>query len=162
MFTKFYNKMPFEIKFRKVWESGTPPVILKSGEIIEGPYDSLIQYAFLAPIPIDFSNVSSSIQNNNMEYTDNLILDVPNETKLQIYNEKENKLEEEKIEQPIEIDTSIEIGFDPKTVNWLTVKVDQLETACKKLNINIDSLSDKKPKEKKWELVRIIKRYYKI
>jgi hypothetical protein len=47
--------------------------------------------------------------------------------------------------------------FDPKTVNWPGVKVADLELAAKILGIKTDHLKETKPKEKKWQLVNLIK-----
>ena len=210
---RFYNKMDFPINLRKVWEPDAPAITLKAGGIIEGPYDTLSEFYFLAPLTSDFSMVDSMTQNEKMEYKDVIINEtapleryiIPNqnvlsdeykpyvytqsipdpeptlelppepikiEEKVEIkelinQNELETDIIQKEIPQIKEVKSEIveeinTVEFDPKSVNWLTVKVDQLERACKALNIDMTSLINKKPKEKKWELVKLIKNYYKI
>lgn len=180
MDAKFYNKMPFNIPLRKTWEAGAPKLLLKPGEVIVGPADILAQFQFLAQIPFDYSRVESMTQNSNFSFKDELLDEDVNKKRKPF--QKEDVVEVEKIEtvkmteqqqkmaektfkiveqteQPVVEDS---MDFDPKTVNWVSVKVEQLERACRFLKINTDFLNDKKPKEKKWELVKLVKAYYKI
>jgi len=192
---RFYNKMEFPVNLRKVWEKDSPAITLKTGEVIQGPYEILTQFPFLSPLMADFSMIDSMTQNNKMEYTDNKVeeIQIPEryripmdvkkdepaaeyepepinkqiaETVIENHSPiiKQNEKETDIIEKDIvknspEIDI---VDFDPRVVNWLTIKVEQLERACKALNIDMSFLNDKKPKEKKWELVKLIKIHYKI
>lgn len=163
----FYNKMPFEIKMRKIWVSGCPPVRIPPGGTIVGPYDLLSQYTFLAPIHVDFSRVETVIQGTNFEYRDEL-LSPNNDIKvvtgpdaIQIEQnmkevEQNNKKEEviEKQPEEDEEDVVIDINNPP---NWLSVKVKQLVKMSEAMNINIDHTAHMKPKDKKWELVKLVK-----
>jgi hypothetical protein len=164
--TKFYNRMGFSIKMRKVWEPGSPPIELHSGDIVEGPYNILIQFKFLAPLPFEFHKVESNTQTQNFEFKTDAPqgLDVAEGHTAELppvvaddghTNEVAPKLPE--TAQTEDSDAS-GLPFDPKSVNWLQVKVVDLELACKKLGIDISALSNKKPKEKKWELVKLVKK----
>jgi hypothetical protein len=174
--------MPFKIPLRRTWEINSPAVLLNPGETIVGPAEILSQFQFLAQIPFDFSRVESTIQTNyqfNTQYKDKLIdqnpyikttdpvykkeeVSVENVEELPM-NEETKQLANKAFDSIISKEEVIEgLDFDPKEVNWVTVKVDQLERACKYLKINIDFLKDKRPKEKKWELVKLVKSYYKI
>jgi hypothetical protein len=166
---RFYNKMPFEIKMRAMWLPNNPPIILQPGGIIEGPYDFLSQYVFLQFIPVDFHRVESIIQGPDYVFKDELLpqnnevrvvtgLQVPEtitETKQE--EQVEQKTENQPVEQQTDETLPTELPFDPSTVNWLGVKIEQLETAAKVLKINISHLKDVKPKEKKWALVKLVK-----
>lgn len=165
---KFYNKMPFEIKMRKIWLPKSPPVIIPPGGIIEGPYDLLSEYQFLQLIPVDFHRVESMTQNNKFEYKDELLpennnLIIKHGTVVQVEQTQEMKEPEKINETKIELKeqilniTSNEMPFDVNTVNWLTVKIDQLEQAAKCLNIDISNIKELKPKERKWALVKVVK-----
>jgi hypothetical protein len=180
MDAKFYNKMPFNIPLRKTWEAGAPKLLLQPGEVIVGPADILSQFQFLAQIPFDYSRVESMTQNSNFAFKDELLDENVNKKRKPFQRDEEEtvveKVEEvemtekqqelaKKVTKAIEKqETSVEdsMDFDPKTVNWVSVKVEQLERACRFLKINTDFLNDKKPKEKKWELVKLVKAYYKI
>jgi hypothetical protein len=94
----FYNKMPFEVKMRKIWVKDNPPVIIPPGGTIEGPYDLLSQYTFLAVIQMDFSRVESIIQGPNYEYRDELL--EPNNT-IHVVSGPD-KVESKEVEQNIE------------------------------------------------------------
>lgn len=184
MIGRFYNKMPFTIPLRKVWVPGSPAITLEAGGIIEGPTEILSQFSFLAPLSFDFAMVDSTTQNSKFDFKDERIKEI---SKPVINNdtEKQNvEIIKKPVEQPTIVEKPIVIGkdnesapevkveevkttvqdddFDPLTVNWLMVKVSQLETKCKKLNIDISFLADKKPKDRKWELVKLVKQYYKI
>lgn len=187
MDVKFYNKMPFSIPLRKVWEPGAPPIVLPAGGTIVGPIEILCQFQFLKQVPFDFSRVESTIQSNGggiFEYKDKLIDEnfnvkttppkqvvkdeviVENVEEIPMTEEQQQKAQEcfDNLEKQESVNTEPITGldFNPHEVNWVTVKVDQLERACKFLNINIDFLKDKKPKQKKWELVKLVKDHYKI
>jgi len=144
MYAKFYNQMEFTINMRKTWENGAPKIQLASGAIIEGPYEILAHFKFLAPIPIDFHKVDSRTQMPRFEFSETDVQ--PEVSFIKIHKEDVPK----EIQEPGE-------AFDPKSVNWLKVKVSDLELMCSNMGINIDHLADKKPKEKKWELVKLVK-----
>lgn len=167
-FAKFYNKMPFEIKMRAMWMKGNPPIVLAPGATIEGPYDLLAQYTFLQMIPIDFHRVESVIQGPNYEYKDELL---PVNNNVQIINgptgeqdtvekqiEKvEQTAETAQLQQQTEVPAVTAMPFDPKTANWLSIKVEELLAAARFLNIDVSSVNTLKPKEKKWALVKMVK-----
>lgn len=185
MSAKYYNKMPFPVKFRKVWETDSPAIELPSGSIIEGPSEYLSSYTFLAPIPFDFHRVESMTQNANFEFRDEMIQqDVPQTTEpiveitpAQVAAEvkkvektvgKKLKKAKDTVVSPTEtvIETSQQVQsstpttlpFDPKTVNWLSVKIADLEVAAQVLHVDITETNAMKPKERKWELVKLIKK----
>lgn len=184
MDAKFYNKMPFQIPLRRTWDVNSPAVLLNPGETIIGPAEILGQFQFLAQLPFDFSRVESTIQTNyqfNTEYKDKLleqnpyIKSTPPVYKKEVIvenveeipmNDETQQLADKAFDSipiiPEEEEVVEGLDFDPKEVNWVTVKCDQLERACKFLKINTEFLKDKKPKEKKWELVKLVKAYYKI
>lgn len=163
----FYNKMPFEIKMRKIWLLNSPPVRLPPGGTISGPYELLSQYTFLAPLHVDFSRVETVIQGTNFEYRDELlepnkeikVVTGPEAVKIE-ENIKEvetnnTKEEVEKEEQTQEDeDVVIDLNNPP---NWLSVKVKQLVKMAETMGIKIDHTAHMKPKDKKWELVKLVK-----
>lgn len=162
---KFFNKMQFEVKFRKYWLSGNPACTLNCGEVIEGPYDILSTMPFLQHIPLNFSEVDSiTFGNNYIPKVDDSISEKYSNKKVE-YTKIESNTNivdaSEQIESsPQEESTATE--FDPSNVNWLQIKVSQLETICKINNIDISKLEGLKPKDKKWELVKLVKSHYKI
>jgi hypothetical protein len=144
MIGTFYNKMPFAIKMRKTWEPGAPAIELPSGGLIEGPAEILSQFKLLAPLPSDFCEVDSVTQTQQFSFIDN----------------KDSAPEEDKthLAQPVKpILDGAALPFDPHNVNWLHIKVADLEAACKVLGVDISSLAALKPKQKKWELVKLVK-----
>lgn len=165
----FYNKMPFEVKMRRIWLKDNPPIVIPPGGQIEGPYDLLSQYTFLAVIQMDFSRVESIIQGPNYEYRDELlepnnnirVVSGPDRIDQSEVEKNIEEVESTKREDTVEnetkteeIDVEIDINNPP---NWLSVKVEQLIKMAKELNINIDHTANMKPKDKKWELVKLVK-----
>lgn len=164
----FYNKMPFEVKMRRIWLKDNPPIVIPPGGQIEGPYDLLSQYTFLAVIQMDFSRVESIIQGPNYEYRDEL-LEPNNNIKVvsgpdkidheeveknieEVESTKRDAIEEEPKTEEIEVE--IDINNPP---NWLSVKVEQLIKMAKELNVDTAHTANMKPKDKKWELVKLVK-----
>lgn len=152
----FFNKMPFEIKFRKIWEPGNPAIVLKPGHVITGPTDLLSQYGFLAPLPFDFHKVDSITMDQEFKYQDKAIENaVPTVIEIKDNPQEIQPTEKQEISPSNE---NVTMPFDPKNVNWLSVKVADLEQACKFLNIDTSALTNVKPKAKKWELVKLVKK----
>jgi hypothetical protein len=143
---KFYNKMPFTVNFRKTWIPGNPAAAIEPGHIIEGPVEVLSQYHFFAALPFPFHTVDSVTQENRFQVTDNTHVTEPKIVTT-----------EPVVVRAGEQDIS-KLPFDPKNVNWLSVKLADLETACGILNIDISQLAALKPKTKKWELVKLVKK----
>lgn len=181
--SKFYNKMGFEIKLKRTWIPGSPSCILKPGDMIEGPYDILSNMPFLQYMQLNFCEVDSQIQRLDNSYYDVPIqLDVKKENNTILNNSTSNQLKSIKLdnvsEQKIKIDTPIiketddtpskpstksdSVEFNINEVNWVTVKIDLLERVCKEKSINIDHTNTMKPKDRKWELVRLVKKAYNI
>ncbi len=172
MDAKFYNRMEFPVNFRKIWITGSPAVKLQSGEIVEGPYEMLSQYRFLAPVPFDFHKVESVTQMQNFEFTDHtvpvnqsepVIISAPMElTSVNEYVQPMPAVGHTPESAEIVVDSSqanaTTLPFDPKTVSWFSVKVDELKQAATALKIDISSLNGLPPKKVKWELVRLIKK----
>lgn len=166
MHVKYYNKMPFPVKFRKIWVDGNPAVELQSGEPIDGPDDILSQYSFLARIPVDFHLVNTTIQDSLNIYKDELLKDT-NASNFHIITESKKEeiddtvivsepIVENKEESDVETEQNID-NFDIKNVNWLSIKVDFMEKLAIKHNINIDHTKALKPKDRRWELVKLLK-----
>ena len=161
---KYFNHLPHEVKFRKVWEPGAPPVRLAPGATIEGPVQYLANYPFLTAMPFPFHTVESETQQQNFSFKD---MSVGQKTEPVIIS----GLPEQKTEPTIPAEPAVEptvvvageqdltkLPFDPKTVNWIMVKVSELELAAKVLNIPIATINSMKPKDKKWALVKEIKK----
>jgi hypothetical protein len=164
----FYNKMPFEIKMRKIWVTDNPPVRIPPGGTIVGPYDLLSQYTFLAPLHVDFSRVETVIQGSNFEYRDELLepnkeikvisgpetAEVEKNIKEVESNNKKEVITEDATPEESSEDVEIDINNPP---NWLSVKVKQLVKMAETMGINISHTANMKPKDKKWELVKLVK-----
>lgn len=151
MDAKFYNKMPFTVNFRKIWIPGNPAVALEPGHIIEGPENILRQYHFFAPLPFPFHTVDSVTQENRFQQTDNT---APTEPKIVTDGQSP-------VEPTIVIAGEQEMAnlpFDINNVNWLNIKITDLELACSVLNIDISNYASIPAKKRKWELVKMIKK----
>jgi hypothetical protein len=145
MIGKYFNKMPFSIKMKKVWEPGAPAIEIQPGEIIEGPAEILSQFKILSPMPSDFCEVESITQTQSFEFTE--------ETKAEdivITSQPDTTT-------PPQEGTTSPLPFDPHKVNWLHIKVADLEAACKILGVDTTPVNELKPKQKKWELVKLVK-----
>lgn len=156
-YSKFYNRMEFTINLRKVWEPGSPAIRVPSGGIVEGPYEKLIHYRFLAPLPFDFHKVDSTTT-ENFSISQEIPVIKPEDIKIQ--NAAEQKTAEpESNEGSLAEQTapSGQLPFDPAKVNWIQVKTAELEVAAKVLGIDLSALKDVPAKKKKWELVSLVK-----
>lgn len=170
---KFYNKMDFPIKFRRVWELNSPPVELQPGGIVEGPFDILSQFSFLGQVPFDFHLVSSETFSNGKfadikitQQVEPIIITSPFAKNQPIKERHEptpgavttyKEYEEPQITVATE-DIKKQLPFNPETVNYITLKNADLEKAAEILNIDISYTSEMKPKDKKWELIRLVKK----
>jgi hypothetical protein len=161
--SKYFNKMDFVVRFRKIWELNSPAVALQPGEQIEGPDDFLSQFSFLSKVPFDFHLVNAEtdytkikfdiVQGNEVTLVTNKNIEVKTDKKIELQKQEEN---ESIIKVTKDIDISA-LPFDPKTVNWLTIKLEEIENACKYLNIDISTYAELNNKQKKWELIKQIK-----
>lgn len=169
-YSKYYNKMPFPVRFRKSWEAGNPAVELQSGNIIEGPAEMLSQYNFLAPLPFEFHKIESITQDAAFTFIDEKIVDIQT-TEPELVTKKEEPAKEEPAKEetppqssladetpPQDNQTKIdEMPFDIKTVNWLAVKIEELEKACAFYKIDTTTTHGMNKKDKKWALVKLVK-----
>jgi hypothetical protein len=146
MIGTFYNKVPFSIKMRKTWESGAPAIELPSGGLIDGPVEILSQFKVLAPLPSDFCEVDSVTQTQQFNFVDN-----KDSTPEATPASTDSPAPEVK-----KADTT-NLPFDPHNVNWLHIKVADLEAACRILGIDMAPVAGLKPKDKKWALVKLVK-----
>jgi hypothetical protein len=173
MDARFFNKMPFPVSLRKAWLPGAPALRLQPGETVDGPYDILFQFKFLAPMPFDFHKVEGITQNATFEYTDKKFEPSVNEPQiisapLKFEGVKEKYQEmpvvhhpQPEAVQPIIIaneETIKTLPFDPKTVDWMSIKTDELKKAAEILGIDLKALENVPLKKLKWDLIKMIKK----
>lgn len=159
MSTKYFNKMDFPVKFRQVWLPGAPAVELQPGHIIEGPAEYLREYTFLSSVPFDFHKVDAITQDRQFKFQDYPIDRIP-VVKLEEHAPgKEVEFVEPEVKE-VKIDPELlkKLPFDIETINWIQVKTDELEVAANVLGLDISSIAGYKPKEKKWFLVKLLKK----
>lgn len=166
-YSRFYNRMEFTINLRKVWEPGAPAIRVPSGGIVEGPYDKLIQYRFLAPLPFDFHKVDSTTSENfafkreEFIIPQNIPIIRPEDIQVKNCNDVQKEItsqDEQQLDNSDQKTTSTgSLPFDPAKVNWIQVKTPELLQAAVALGIDVNSLQETNPKKKKWEIVRLVK-----
>lgn len=182
---RYYNKMDYPIKMRKIWELGAPAIELQPGATLEGPIDMLSTYSFLAPLPFDFHNVDAMTMDDQKNFIDMKINERPDRPNFPTfskpieappnYSEREYPMNDvENLPSPTPLPASVEELIVPIHANsdiknklpfsveggvkWLEVKMEELEEACKILGIDISFTGNMNKKDKKWALVKAVKK----
>lgn len=163
---KFFNCYDFEVKFRLFWLPNNPPISLKPGETIEGPVEYLKSFQFLRPIPVDFNRVATVTQDNKGQFLnyDDLVKfdikrqeDLANKYKAELGKKEDNPTVDNEV-IPVEDLKPVELPFDPQSVNWVKVSMDDLNEAAEMLGVDKSGIESLPAKKRKWELVRLIKK----
>lgn len=165
---RFFNTMDFPVHFRLFWLPGNPAIKLEPGMTIDGPVEYLKSFSFLRPVPFDFNKVNVYTQDNRGQFLTQdkqIQQDIRNQESLaEKYRSQPQDLVPEKKEEVIVeakmVDDVSALGlpFDPASVNWVKITNNDLETACRVLQINMAEVEKMAPKKKKWEMIRLIKK----